>query len=197
MENKIEEIWKPCKDYEGLYEVSNLGRVRSCDKYVWNGVGYYFKKGEIKTLTQRKDGYMSVSLYKNNKGQHVKVHRLVGFAFIENPKPNEYQHINHIDCDRTNNRFDNLEWCNPLTNHIHSDKLNRKIKPPKHYGKDNKFSTPVLTIDCTSGLILDFISISDGLEFFGVENPYSKVSNVFKSIKRKGKAYNHRWILKN
>ena len=195
MGDNIEEIWRPCKDYEGLYKVSNLGRVRSCDKYVWNGRTNCFRKGEIKTLIHRKDGYVAVSLYKDNKGKHVRVHRLVAFAFIKNPKPDIYEHVNHIDCDRTNNRFDNLEWCDPLTNHIHSDKLNRKTKPPKHYGKDNKFSTPVLTIDCTSGLILNFVSISDGLECFGVKNPYSKVSNVFQSIRRKGKAYNHRWII--
>ena len=194
MDNSIE-IWRPCKNYEGLYEVSNLGRVRSCDKQVWNGVGYYFKKSEIKQLTYRKDGYVSVSLYKNNKGKQTRVHRLVAYAFIESPKPLDYNDVNHIDCDRSNNRVENLEWCNPLENHIHSFKLNRKTSPPRFYGKENKFSTPIMTVNINNGKINIFDSISEGLKYFGVKNPYSKVTNVFQSIKRNGISYGHRWIL--
>ena len=197
MKETAKEIWRPCKDYEGLYEVSNLGRIRSCDKQVWNGVGYYFKKGKIKTLTYREDGYIDVSLYKNNKGKYIRVHRLVAYAFIKNPEPKRFNHVNHIDCNRSNNGSENLEWCNPLTNHLHSERLNRKTKPPVKYGEMNKFSTPVITISCTSGAIEEFASISSGLAYFGIENPYSKVSNVFQAIRRNGKAYNHRWILKN
>lgn len=189
------EIWKPCKDYEGLYEVSNLGRVRSCDKQVWNGNGYYFKKGAIKKLIYRDDGYVTVNLYKNNKGKNKRVHRLVAHAFINNPKPLEYNDVNHIDCDRTNNRVENLEWCNPLENHRHSAKLNRMVNPPKHYGKDNRFSTPVMIININSGETNRFDSISDGLKYLNIENPYSKVSNIFQSIKRNGTAYGHKWLL--
>ena len=127
------EEWKPCKDYEGLYEVSNLGRVRSCDKQVHGGGGkYYFKKGAIKKQNIRKDGYVTVALYKDNKGKHIRVHRLVAHAFIENPNPNEYKDVNHIDCDRSNNEATNLEWVNPLLNHIHSNNLGRKTKPRLH-----------------------------------------------------------------
>lgn len=192
----MEEIWKPCKDYEGLYEVSNLGRVRSCDKMVWNGRTYYFKKGELKAPKHRKDGYLTVSLYKNNVGKQVRIHRLVAFAFIENENPDLYKDVNHIDCNRSNNEATNLEWCNALTNHEHSHKLGRKTEPPTHYGEDNKFSTPVYVTLLKTGEILEFVSISDGLKYLGVANPYSKVANVFASIKRNGTAYGCKWKLK-
>ncbi len=192
----MEEIWRPCKDYEGLYEVSNLGRVRSCDKKVWNGKNYYFKEGKLKTPELRKDGYLSVSLYKDNKGKHMKIHRLVAFAFIENANPELYNDVNHIDCDRTNNTVDNLEWCNAKTNHEHSDKLGRKTKPPVFYGTENKFSTPVYATLLNTGETMEFISITEGLIYLNVKNPYSKVSNVFKAIKRNGTAYGCKWKLK-
>ena len=192
----MEEIWRPCKDYEGLYEVSNLGRVRSCDKMVWNGKIHYFKKGEIKTPQIRKDGYTVVSLYKNNKGKHIRVHRLVALAFIENPKPEIYNDVNHIDCNRSNNKVENLEWCNALTNHEHGHNLGRKTKPPTFYGENNKNSVPVKIIILKTGEEKEFVSISEGLNYLGIENPYPKVSNVFASIKRNGTSYGCKWKLK-
>lgn len=192
----MEEIWKPCRGYEELYEVSNLGKVRSCDKMVWNGKVYYSKKGALKTPNLRNDGYVTVALYRNGKCKHVRVHRLVAFAFIENNNPKSYGDVNHIDCNRSNNEVSNLEWCNTLTNHEHSDKLGRKTAPPVHYGEKNKFSTPVYVVMVNTEETMEFVSISDGLKYLGVNKPYSKVANVFASIKRNGIAYGCKWKLK-
>ena len=95
----IIEIWKPVDGYEGLYEVSNLGRVKS------------LKYGNEKVLkpVKDKDGYLVVSLYRDGKRKMFKIHRLVAIAFI--PNPEGFEQINHIDEDKTNNVALNIEWC--------------------------------------------------------------------------------------
>lgn len=94
----IEEIWKDIPEYEGLYQISNLGRVRHINKYKH-------------ILYQKVDsyGYNAVILCKNGKIKYYRVHRLVGMSFI--PNPNNYPFINHKDECKTNNIVDNLEWC--------------------------------------------------------------------------------------
>ena len=105
-----EEVWKDIPGYEGLYEVSNLGRIRSLDRYVVNSYhsNGYIKKGGLHKLTcNKKLGYSLTSLSdKNHNKKYLYVHRLVASAFI--PNPNNYPVINHIDEDGTNNRVDSV-----------------------------------------------------------------------------------------
>ena len=109
------EIWKSIEGYEGLYEVSNLGRVRSLDKYtlykpsLYKGKFRTLRKGRILTPKISSTGYLEVSLCKNLKQLSYRVHRLVAKAFI--PNPNNYPVINHINEVKTDNRVENLEWC--------------------------------------------------------------------------------------
>lgn len=108
------EIWKDIDGYEGIYQVSNLGRVRSLDRKVYN----YMKKGRV--LKPRDNGhhYQYVSL--SNGGitdKHCYIHILVAKTFIENP--NEYEQVNHKDFDKTNNSVDNLEWVSRSQNIEH------------------------------------------------------------------------------
>ena len=102
--NSINEQWKPVEGYEGLYEISNLGRVKS------------LKYGKERIMKPGKDGngYLLVHLYKNGKPKMFKVHRLVAEAFI--PNPFDFSEINHINEDKTNNIVSNIEWCNRLYN---------------------------------------------------------------------------------
>ena len=105
-----EEIWKPVVGYEGLYEVSSYGRVKSLDRYVKYSDGrIYLHKGKVLSLAKDKNGYFVVSLYFNGKHNTIKVHRLVAQAFI--PNPDNLPEVNHLDEDKTNNRVENLEWC--------------------------------------------------------------------------------------
>lgn len=117
-----EEIWKPIDGYEGIYEVSNLGRVKSLKKIVL--FRFPDKKRFIPDRIFKKSvnvyGYIIVSLHLNLKIKQFRVHRLVARAFIPNPENKPY--VNHIDGNKQNNRVDNLEWCTAQENSIHAVK---------------------------------------------------------------------------
>lgn len=104
------EIWKEIKGYEGLYEVSNLGRVRSVDRTVLYKNGQtHIHKGKLLVPGVGKTGYMQVCLCKNGEMKHPLIHRLVAETFI--PNPDNLPQINHKDENPSNNVLDNLEWC--------------------------------------------------------------------------------------
>lgn len=102
----MEEQWKPIEGYEGIYEVSSIGRVRSLDRYDRRGI---FRKSQIIKTKRHPEGYRSVSLWSDGKQTPLLVHRLVAQAFL--PNPDNLPDVNHKDEDKTNNRADNLEWC--------------------------------------------------------------------------------------
>ena len=104
------EEWRPVVGYEGLYEVSSYGRVRSLDKYVkGKGESYRLHKGKVLSPVIKDNGYLQLKLYCNGKFYKKYVHRLVAQAFI--PNPDNLLEVNHIDEDKINNRADNLEFC--------------------------------------------------------------------------------------
>lgn len=102
----IKEIWKDIPDYEGLYQVSNLGRIK---RILFLNYNSRKRKEKILKKVIDKDGYYKVSLSKNNKVKNYFVHRLVAKAFILNP--NNCPIINHKDENKKNNCVNNLEWC--------------------------------------------------------------------------------------
>lgn len=124
----IAEVWKDIQGYEGLYQVSNFGRVKSLGRYKKSPLlksGYFWASEKFLKLSKRVDGYLNVRLSKNGKCKNFKVHRLVAIAFIPNSK--NLPQIDHIDADKTNNNVNNLRWCtckeninNPLTIAVHS-----------------------------------------------------------------------------
>ena len=122
----MEEEWRPVKGYEGLYEVSNLGRVRSIERYVSYVsskcgkpfTAKYHVKEHIVKQGSRKDGYADVPLSRNGVTVQACVHRILAEAWI--PNPNNYTFVNHIDMDATNNSISNLEWTSPGQNTTHA-----------------------------------------------------------------------------
>lgn len=101
----MEEVWKPIEGYEGLYEVSNLGRVRSLE--FRNGSGRH-RRITVLSPTDNGHGYKIIGLLVNGKRKNHYVHRLVAKAFV--PNPDSLPVIDHIDHDRGNNVADNLRW---------------------------------------------------------------------------------------
>ena len=120
----MEEIWKPLKGYEGLYEISNYGVVKSL-KSSWKCGRNTARKKPYTIITQRiiDNSYPTVVLIKDGKHKTAFVHRLVALTFIDNP--NNFPMVNHKDEDRTNNRADNLEWCNSKYNNNYGTKNTR------------------------------------------------------------------------
>lgn len=130
------EEWKDIEGYEGIYQISNMGRVKSLSRKIWNGVKFFQSSEKILKPGIDSVGYCVVSLYKNDgKAQTVRVHRLVAKAFI--PNPNAYRVINHIDANRTNNNVTNLEWCTHKQNSAHAIKI----------GSMNKMMHPVQVVE--------------------------------------------------
>lgn len=111
-----EEEWKDIKGYEGLYQISNLGRVRSLPKHCGFGKGYTTK--EIFLKPHLRLGYICYTLYKNDVPKSIGAHRLVAIAFIPNPlnKPQ----VNHINGIKTDNTIKNLEWVTNSENVKHA-----------------------------------------------------------------------------
>ena len=122
-----EEIWCPIKGYEGLYEVSDQGRVKSLK----------FGKERILKSVRDKDGYLLVCLCKNREKKMCKIHRLVAQAFIQNP--DNLQEVNHKDENKTNNYVQNLEWCDQKYNINYGTRNDRCSKPVLQYTKSGKF----------------------------------------------------------
>lgn len=129
-----EEIWEDVRGYEGVYQVSNLGRIRSLDRYVIrsNGVSE-FKKGKIIHIQfNSKSGRPEVSLYKDGKRRCVKVYRLVAECFVTNDEPSVKTCVNHLDGNIKNCHANNLEWVDYSTNLKHSyDVLKRPVNSTK------------------------------------------------------------------
>lgn len=115
----MNEIWKPVKGYESDYEVSNMGNVRSCYKVIIrsNGWKHTRRSKQLKPATS-KDGYLRVALAKLGKLESFPVHRLVAFAFIDNPM--EKPTVNHKNGIKVDNRVVNLEWMTHSENCQHS-----------------------------------------------------------------------------
>ena len=139
------EEWKPIVGYEGLYEISNLGRVKSLN---------YRRTGKEEIMKGRKNncGYLQVHLYKNGKAKWCSIHRLVAQAFIENP--NNLPEVNHIDQDKTNNCVDNLEYCS------------------RQYNIEYSQAKAVIGINKVSGLILEFSSSCEASRVTGINQSH-------------------------
>ena len=112
------ELWANCPGYDGLYEVSSLGRFRSVDRYVDGHWGKRKLFGKILSPGFNAGGYKGVNLCSLGRCRFTIVHRMVALAFVENPRNMPW--VNHIDGDKKNNAASNLEWCSPSENALHS-----------------------------------------------------------------------------
>ena len=163
---KLEE-WKDIKGFEGAYQVSNLGKVRSVQR---NSITSDRKKrhykGKVLKPVPNSSGYLRVQLRANGKKERWLVHRLVAMHFVQNPSPEAYQIVNHLDSDFLNNKADNLEWTTPLGNYQHALKKGKYQRNKRWI--DNlrksfeKYSKSVVGYDKNTGeRIVSFKSIQE------------------------------------
>jgi len=158
METRTEE-WRAVAGYEGLYEVSNLGRVRKLANVSyrpnrWGTITEYHQKGKM--LVPAFDGkknYLFIALSKEGTKTFFTIHRLVAKAFI--PNPDNLPQVNHKDENKTNNRADNLEWCTNIYN--------------SYYGNHSKCKK-VLQMDDDGNVIAEYDSTRAAAKVIGVDH---------------------------
>ena len=175
----MKELWLPINGYEGLYSISSLGRVKSFDRVlITRGGGTYVKKGRILKGAFTTKGYMFVTLAVNKRNKIHSIHRMVAAAFIENPQ--KLPQVNHKDGVKTNNKADNLEWCDNNYNQRHAieNGLNNQAKG-ENCGT-SKF-TEKTVLDIRAMYATNKYSKSEIGRIFGISK-----SNTIHIINRKG-----------
>lgn len=199
----MEEIWRDVKGYEGLYQVSNLGRVKSLERFIKtrknkNGMnGYIHKQESIRIPTKDYKGYLRLNLCKEGKQKPFKVHRLVAQAFI--PNPNNLPQVNHKDENKENNCITNLEWCTNEYNHNYGTRNKRvaeKQKGRKIPFEQIKNKIAVLQINKdTNEVIRKYDSIKEAQICCGVKTHYSHIGECCKGERKT--AYGFKWRYAN
>ena len=165
----MKEIWKPIIGYENLYQVSNLGKIKS------------LKRNIILKPSHNRKGYLQIILYKNKNKKVGRIHRLVAEAFIPNPlnKPQ----VNHIDGNKANNCIYNLEWCTNSENQKHAFKNNLQTNK----GNNNPRIRKVNQYDLQGNFIKTWNSIYDIVKELNIDR-----STVWRSCigkYKQGKGY--------
>ena len=147
----MQEIFKDIEGYEDLYQVSNLGNVKS---YYWN------KQGKILTPRIHSAGYERVTLSKKD----YFIHRLVAKAFIDNP--NNKREVNHINGNKADNRLENLEWTTPSENQFHAYRTGLK-RSIERRGKNSPLSMPVIQLTLDNIVVANYSGIKEAARQIG------------------------------
>lgn len=170
----MQETWKDIKNFEGMYQVSDLGRVRSVDRF--DNMGR-LRKGNIKVARDNGHGYLAVQMYRDNKPKVGYVHRLVAQTFIDNPdnKPE----VHHIDSNRNNNKLDNLQWVTTKENNNFPDKISHmktnevwRAKASESMAKARDKAIIInsyRTRFTRGGISLEFSSLAEGARQLGLD----------------------------
>ena len=182
----MKEIWKDVVGYEGLYEVSNLGRIKSVDRVIQkcNGNSYRFKG---KMLKPSNGNYLMVALGSNN---NKLVHRLVAMAFISNPQNKPC--VNHLDGNKYNNHVSNLAWCTYSENEKHSYLVLGKKSTPGNLGRTgiNSYEAkPIAMYDLMGNFIKYFATATEAAKYLNGDQ--ANISAVLRGVRNY--AYGHKF----
>lgn len=186
----MEEIWKDVKGYEGLYQVSNLGRVKSLEVKVPSGTkrgGKFFRTKKEKIMSKSLDkGYEFIRLSNNKITKNHRVHRLVAEAFI--PNPNNYPCVNHKDENKLNNCVNNLEWCTTAYNNNYGTRL---TKISKSLTNNPKISKKVNQYDKNGNFIKQWESMIEVERQLGIKNEH--IGQCCRKVKKYKTAGGYIW----
>ena len=178
----MREIWKDIEGYEGLYQISNLGRIKSLDRSIERNDGEkrFFRGKILKLQPDKRGGYYQAVISKNSIHSIVKVHRLVALYFCKGYSKNLV--VNHKDGNRQNNVYTNLEWVTQRYNIRHSVIVLGK-KPGNGCGAEHVKSIPIYCKD-NIGVVSHFAGIRDAARSLHIDS-----SSICKVLKGKLKMY--------
>lgn len=173
----MKEIWKDVPNYEDLYQISNLGRIKTKNKLGKDRLQRcYIKNSIICSPNLDSSGYKQIVLSKNKKRNTHKIHRLVAQAFI--PNPNNYPCINHKDENKLNNYVDNLEWCTHLYNCNYGSRTYRCTRHRLH---------KVRQLDLYNNVINEYNSLQEAEKCTGIK--YQGISACCRNIQKSSGGY--------
>lgn len=182
----MKEIWKDIPGYEGYYQASNFGRVKSMERISIRNNGHsehsvYRTKEKIKKVQKQSRGYSQVVLYKDGVAKTIRLNTLIARMFVPNPEEKPY--VNHIDGNKDNNRADNLEWVTAKENTAHAYRTGLLV----HYTKT------VLQIDDNCNVVNEYSSLKEA-----AESVHGSRGNICSACKKKGRnrAYGFYWKYK-
>lgn len=191
----MDKEWRPVQGFEGIYEISNYGEVKSLERKFTRGKGNYSRKEKILKNSSDKDGYPYVVLLKNKIRKTVKVHRLVAIAFLENNSLKEQ--VNHKDGIKSNPRADNLEWCTQSENQIHSYRVLKNKPNNANMGKFGKYASrakPIYQMDFNDNIIKEWDCAIDASKDLKIS--MSSISSCAGGNKNYSHAGGFKWKIK-
>lgn len=178
------EIFKNIPNYEGIYQISNLGNIKSLSRKCKMRYGFYISKEFLLKHTKNSKGYIQTCLRKDNIDKNVLFHRLVAEVFISNPL--NKKEVNHINGIKNDNRVENLEWCTRTENERHSwNVLNKKPYWNKSNGVTHSKSLPVNKMDLMGNYLESYGSVRCAAR----ENNITSSSGIIKCCKGKLKKH--------
>lgn len=178
-----EEIWRDIKGYEGIYQVSSMGRVR----------GFYFGKEKMLKPRKDRDGYLLINLHRDGKQYTFRVHRLVAEAFIPNPENKPC--IDHINTIKDDNRIENLRWVSIAENNQNplSRKNLSKGKTGKHRGKEHHNSIPVIQYSKSNKIIGFWENCQEAARYFGLYSG-SNIGSCCRGLLKSSNGFKWRYL---
>ena len=163
----MREEYRDIKGWEGYYQVSNLGNVKSIERKAWNGRGYRVIKERIMKTYDNGYGYLFVYLTKDGEQEKCYIHRLVAEAFLENP--DNLPDVNHKDENKENNCVENLEYCTKAYNNNYGTRNKRIAEAMTNHPK---LSKAIIGISKISGLITEFSSAHEASRQLGIDQSH-------------------------
>ena len=187
-------MWFDIPGYEGIYEISVRGSIRSVPRIRKTPNGVYYYSGKLLKYQFTKQGYPVVTLSKENKQKNVTIHRIVAMVFI--PNTERKREVNHRDGNKCNYDITNLEWCTRKENQLHAEtnnlirRLNGEVLSQSHR---NEFKTIIMK-DINGNRIKCFESLGSALRYIRITNPKAGDANIIYACKHSNRsAYGYKW----